>query len=177
MKRWDGVADGTRTHDDQNHNLGLYQLSYSHRRDEDYTGGGAQEPGADAARQAGLARLAAVRGGDTTGLPAALTVSRSQAQGLTQPLLDAVLGADPARLPAALGIDLGDQGYAVLRVVQVLPPAPLPPGGNAEFVKQYTQAWADAQAQDYIEALKRRYKVQILPAARSVLEAGASPNP
>ena len=28
----DGVADGTRTHDDQNHNLGLYQLSYSHRR-------------------------------------------------------------------------------------------------------------------------------------------------
>lgn len=32
MKRWDGVADGTRTHDDQNHNLGLYQLSYSHRR-------------------------------------------------------------------------------------------------------------------------------------------------
>ena len=28
----DGVADGTRTHDDQNHNLGLYQLSYSHRQ-------------------------------------------------------------------------------------------------------------------------------------------------
>ena len=27
-----GVADGTRTHDDQNHNLGLYQLSYSHRK-------------------------------------------------------------------------------------------------------------------------------------------------
>ena len=26
-----GVADGTRTHDNQNHNLGLYQLSYSHR--------------------------------------------------------------------------------------------------------------------------------------------------
>ena len=26
----DGVADGTRTHDDRNHNPGLYQLSYSH---------------------------------------------------------------------------------------------------------------------------------------------------
>jgi hypothetical protein len=25
-----GVADGTRTHDDRNHNPGLYQLSYSH---------------------------------------------------------------------------------------------------------------------------------------------------
>src|SRR5262249_21834561 len=28
----DGVADGTRTHDNRNHNPGLYQLSYSHRR-------------------------------------------------------------------------------------------------------------------------------------------------
>jgi hypothetical protein len=25
-----GVADGTRTHDDRNHNPGLYQLSYGH---------------------------------------------------------------------------------------------------------------------------------------------------
>ncbi len=33
-----GVADGTRTHDDQNHNLGLYQLSYSHRRAAHYNG-------------------------------------------------------------------------------------------------------------------------------------------
>ena len=28
-----GVADGARTRDNQNHNLGLYQLSYSHRLD------------------------------------------------------------------------------------------------------------------------------------------------
>ena len=27
---WDGVDDGTRTHDDRNHNPGLYQLSYAH---------------------------------------------------------------------------------------------------------------------------------------------------
>jgi hypothetical protein len=31
-----GVTDGARTHDNQNHNLGLYQLSYSHRRTVDY---------------------------------------------------------------------------------------------------------------------------------------------
>ncbi len=29
-ERVDGVTDGTRTHDNQNHNLGLYQLSYGH---------------------------------------------------------------------------------------------------------------------------------------------------
>ena len=28
-----GVADGARTHDNWNHNPGLYQLSYSHHRD------------------------------------------------------------------------------------------------------------------------------------------------
>ena len=27
-----GVADGARTHDNRNHNPGLYQLSYSHHR-------------------------------------------------------------------------------------------------------------------------------------------------
>ena len=37
-----GVADGTRTHDNRNHNPGLYQLSYSHRRDSDYSGAPAQ---------------------------------------------------------------------------------------------------------------------------------------
>ena len=64
-----GVADGTRTHDDQNHNLGLYQLSYSHRRALDSIIGwawttphgrlpgaqSAQVPAADAAAAAALA--------------------------------------------------------------------------------------------------------------------------
>jgi hypothetical protein len=32
-----GVADGARTHDNRNHNPGLYQLSYSHRRSANYS--------------------------------------------------------------------------------------------------------------------------------------------
>ena len=32
-KKRDGVADGARTHDNRNHNPGLYQLSYSHREE------------------------------------------------------------------------------------------------------------------------------------------------
>ena len=28
-----GVADGARTHDNRNHNPGLYQLSYSHQKE------------------------------------------------------------------------------------------------------------------------------------------------
>ena len=34
--RCNGVADGTRTHDNRNHNPGLYQLSYSHHRTANY---------------------------------------------------------------------------------------------------------------------------------------------
>ncbi len=35
--RRSGVADGARTHDNRNHNPGLYQLSYSHRRSANYS--------------------------------------------------------------------------------------------------------------------------------------------
>jgi hypothetical protein len=35
-----GVADGARTHDNRNHNPGLYQLSYSHRREKIITADG-----------------------------------------------------------------------------------------------------------------------------------------
>jgi hypothetical protein len=30
LRRKNGVADGTRTHDSRDHNPGLYQLSYGH---------------------------------------------------------------------------------------------------------------------------------------------------
>ena len=32
MRRMNGVADGARTHDNQNHNLALYQLNYGHHK-------------------------------------------------------------------------------------------------------------------------------------------------
>lgn len=37
LKQENGVADGARTHDNRNHNPGLYQLSYSHRRATHYS--------------------------------------------------------------------------------------------------------------------------------------------
>ena len=46
----DGVDDGTRTHDDRNHNPGLYQLSYTHRCLDSYF----ISQSGDMARPAGL---------------------------------------------------------------------------------------------------------------------------
>ncbi len=59
------MADGARTHDNRNHNPGLYQLSYSHHRRENYSERSAAgaEPGntlptrRDAAQRGSLAAV------------------------------------------------------------------------------------------------------------------------
>ena len=57
MKRVGGVADGARTHDNRNHNPGLYQHSYSHRREKSIASrtDAAQLAAADAAAAAAKA--------------------------------------------------------------------------------------------------------------------------
>jgi peptidyl-prolyl cis-trans isomerase D len=101
-------------------------------------------------------------------------VSRLQAQGLPKALLDAALRADPAKLPAVLGVDLGSEGYAVMRVMQVLP-REAAPGGEEPLRAQYTKAWASAEAEAYVNALKKRYKAEVKPAADLPAEAASAP--
>jgi len=110
----------------------------------------------------------------TEALPVTLTVSRPQPQGLPAPVLDAVLRADATQLPAVAGVDLGAQGYVVLRVTQVLPREPAP-GGDDALRAQYAQAWAAAEADAYLAALKKRYKVDIRPAALAAADAASVP--
>jgi peptidyl-prolyl cis-trans isomerase D len=103
-----------------------------------------------------------------------ITVARTQSQGLPKPLLDAALRADPAKLPAVTGVDLGAQGYVVLRVMQVLP-REVPPGGEEPLRAQYAQAWAAAETEAYLGALKKRFKAEVKPAASAVVEAASAP--
>jgi peptidyl-prolyl cis-trans isomerase D len=121
----------------------------------------------------GQARLAALRAGGAADLPAAVVVARNKPQGLPKPLLDAALRADASKLPATDGVDLGPQGYVVLRVNQVLPREPLP-GGEEAARGQVAQAWASAEADAYLVALKRRYKAEVKPAASSFSDAASS---
>ena len=102
-----------------------------------------------------------------------MTVSRAKTQGLPKAVMDAVLRADAAKLPAVLGVDLQAQGYVVLRVTQLLPREPAP-GGEEGLRGQYAQAWAAAEADAYLAALKKRYKVDIKPAAALPPDAAAS---
>jgi len=122
------------------------------------------EQAAALARKDGQARLAEAKGG--AALPQTAILSRAQVQGLPRAVVDAALRAAPDALPAAEGVDLGAQGYAVLRVLRVLPRDAGAGGGEATLTAQYGQAWAAAETQAYYEALKRRYKVQVdAPAA------------
>jgi peptidyl-prolyl cis-trans isomerase D len=126
------------------------------------------------ARKDGEARLAQVRSApDTALIDAPRTVSRAQAGELPRAIVDAALKAPDGKLPAIEGVDLGEQGYAVLKVTKVLGRDPAA-GDTAQAQAQYGQAWADAEMQAYYAALKTRLKVQIKPAAAaSSLSAGS----
>lgn len=129
----------------------------------------AVEQAAALARKDGEARLAQLKqGGDTAGLAAPVVVSRAKTEGLHKQVIDAILGADASKLPVDLGVDLGADGYAVVRLTKVMPPDP-----NSDLMKglmgRYAQAWGSAESQAYLAALKTRFKVEIKPEA---LKAG-----
>lgn len=113
------------------------------------------------ARKDGQARLEALQQAPQTPLsePSQI-VSRLEARNLPRPLIDAVLRAPAANLPAVFGVDLGPQGYAVVKLNKVLgrdPATSDPALGRA----QYAQAWAEAELEAYYQALKTRYKVSV----------------
>ncbi len=111
---------------------------------------------------------------DSAALPAALVLSRAQPAGQPRELVNAALAAPADKLPAVVGVDLGDQGYAALRVIKVLPRDPAAGGGLAALGEQYARAWSNAEAQAYLAALKTRYKVDIKTA---LVEQAASAPP
>jgi peptidyl-prolyl cis-trans isomerase D len=125
------------------------------------------------AHRDGAARLAELQKGSGEALPVTVTASRVQTQGLPRPVVDAVLRADASKLPAVLGVDLGDQGYVVARVTQVLP-REAAPGGDASLQQQYAQAWANAETLAYLGALKKRYKAEVRELA--VAAAASAPS-
>jgi peptidyl-prolyl cis-trans isomerase D len=126
------------------------------------------------ARKEGQARLVALQGGATDGLPPAVVVARNAPQGLPPPVLDAVLRADTTKLPTAVGIDLPNQAYAVVRISQVLPREPAPGNSEETLRTQYAQAWGQAESDAYLAALKKRFKVEIKPEANSALSASGA---
>lgn len=115
------------------------------------------------ARAEGEAKLAAWKAtpASATGLSAPSEVSREQPQNLPRQVIDAALHAPADALPAWVGVDLGAQGYAVVKVNRVVP-REAPDAQRAQQERQqYLQWWTTAEGLAYYELLKQRFKVQI----------------
>jgi peptidyl-prolyl cis-trans isomerase D len=90
------------------------------------------------------------------------TVSRSKPEGLSREVIDAVLAADISKAPVMVGVAVGTQAYVVARVLKS-EPREVPPGGDGPLVAQVGQAWAQAESDAYLAALKKRYKAEVKP--------------
>lgn len=117
---------------------------------------------AELARAAGAKQLEAWKSGaDTAGLAAAQVLSRDKAQNIGAAVLNAALSANPKQLPAWVGVDLAQQGYAVVKVEKVLPRQDREAQAKAQEVQQYNQWWSSAESLAYYDTLKERFKVRI----------------
>ncbi|CAM2154817.1 MULTISPECIES: SurA N-terminal domain-containing protein [Paraburkholderia] len=117
---------------------------------------------ADMARKQGEAKLADLQKSKSTdGFSSALKVSRNDAQGLPPAALSAVFKADAQKLPAYVGVDLGDQGYAIYRVNSVTNGAAADGNRLAAAQQQLAQVAGQSQTQAYLDALRDRSKVKL----------------
>jgi peptidyl-prolyl cis-trans isomerase D len=117
---------------------------------------------AELAKKDGEAKLAAWKASPASAeLPAAVPLSRQDAGKQPRPVIDAALRADPSRLPAFVGVDLGADGYAVVKVNKILGREAPPPAQADQELQQYGRAWTMAESTAYYDLLKERFKVQI----------------
>jgi peptidyl-prolyl cis-trans isomerase D len=131
-----------------------------------------QEKAAEMAKLQGEQKLANLKT-SAEGLPNAIVLSREKTQRQLPQVVEAVLKADPNKLPAVSGVDLGAQGFAVIRVTKVLPPE-----DNQALMKQaqqqFTQLWGAAETLAYLAELKSVMKAEIL-VAKPVAEKAKTP--
>ncbi len=116
---------------------------------------------AELAKKDGGEKLVAWKATAPANMPAVTIVSREQGQNVQGSILDAALRVDPDHLPAWVGVDLGANGYAVVRVNKILPRTPPAPERALQERKQFTQWIANAENQAYYSVLKDRYKAKI----------------
>jgi peptidyl-prolyl cis-trans isomerase D len=115
----------------------------------------------DKARTDGIAKLAELAAAKTTepaGLGKPVVVSRDITNQQPIKLIEAALKTASGALPAWVGVDLGAEGYRVVRVNKIAE------GGDqlaAQNRPQFSQVWTNAEGLSYYEHLKQKYKVVI----------------
>jgi peptidyl-prolyl cis-trans isomerase D len=122
-----------------------------------------QQRAVELSQAEGKSRLEAWKGGAAASLGAAIVIGRDQVQGLPVPVVTAALSAKVAKdAPTWAGVDLGQAGYAVVRVSKVME-RNAPDAARAEQERaQLGQLWNQAESEAFLEALKARHKVKVM---------------
>lgn len=120
------------------------------------------EQSAKAAKEEGMAKLAAWKEKPNEAvLPAAVIVSRDQSNKQPSAVVEATLRASTQTLPAWVGVDLGAEGYAVVKVEKIVPREASSAQNRDRERDQYAQWWASAEGLAYYRLLKEKYKAEI----------------
>ena len=120
------------------------------------------ERGAQEARKDGVAKLAAWKAAPATAVFAeTFAVSRDQPQNQPIQVVDAALRAGATSPLELTGVDLGPQGYVIVKVLKVLPREASTDGLAKQERTQYTQWWTSAESLAYYNSLKDRFKTEI----------------
>jgi len=121
-----------------------------------------QEEALRLARQAGEAKLAAVKAsGDATGFGEAKILARTRQPAIHSAGALAVFKADVSKLPAYVGVDLPNQGYAVYRIGKVAQPAQPDATRRSQEAQQMGTLVGQAELYNFVEALKAKSKVKV----------------
>ncbi len=130
---------------------------------------------AELAKKEGMDKLAAWKAKpDSATLEPAVVVSRDQPDKLPLEVVNAALHANAASLPTFTGVDLGTQGYVVVRLNKLVPRAPVDEANAKRERASYERAWASAESEAYYSLLKDRFKVQIKAAQPPKLAAAGA---
>jgi peptidyl-prolyl cis-trans isomerase D len=127
------------------------------------------------ARKDGEALLAKLKATPEMTLPQTVTVARGVPE-LGKDVVDAVLRADSSKLPAAVGVSLGEQGYWVGRVLKVLPPDAAVVN-DPSVPEQLARVWAQAESVALYNALRKRHDAEIKAAAPAAAASAAASAP
>ncbi|KKB63143.1 peptidylprolyl isomerase [Robbsia andropogonis] len=117
------------------------------------------------ARKDGAAKLEALRKSpnsvSTAGFSPVTSVTRSNPQGLSQPVLSEVFKADASKLPVFVGVDVPDGGYAIYEITKVSSGAAADPAQVTQIEAQLSQMEGQAENDAYLTALRKRASVKI----------------
>jgi peptidyl-prolyl cis-trans isomerase D len=126
------------------------------------------------AKKEGEAKLRKLQTGEkVNGFGGMTVLSHAKSQGVHPLALAAVMKADTRKLPVYVGVEIPQQGYVIYRVTKVRQPT-MEKGMRAAERQQLTGIMSQQEMADYIEALKRKAKAEILKPAKAAESQGSA---